>query len=61
MMILLNSEKQCIYMYRGKRRRMKRRRPGGEEEKGGKKRGWSTTQQPRTYPKTTNLCKKCNH
>jgi hypothetical protein len=38
-MILLNSEKQCIYMYRGKRRRMKRRRPGGEEEKGGKKRG----------------------
>jgi hypothetical protein len=31
MMILLNSEKQCIYMYRGKRRRRKRRRPGGEE------------------------------
>jgi hypothetical protein len=29
-MILLNSEKQCMYMYRGRRRRrMKRRRVGG--------------------------------
>jgi hypothetical protein len=35
MMILLNSEKQCMYMYRGRRRRrmagrrMNRRRVGG--------------------------------
>ena len=42
-MILLNSEKQCIYMYRVERRRrvagrgVKRRRVGGreEEEEGG--------------------------
>jgi hypothetical protein len=38
-MILLNSERQCIYMYRGKRR-IKRRRPagggGGSDEDDGK-------------------------
>jgi hypothetical protein len=49
-MILLNSEKQCIYMYRGRRgrwrrlagRRMKSRRAGREEqdeENGGKEGG----------------------
>jgi hypothetical protein len=35
-MILLNSEKQCIYMYRGRRRR---EAASAEEEEGGGKHG----------------------
>jgi hypothetical protein len=33
-MILLNSEKQCIYMYKGRRRRRRRRRMAGRRMKG---------------------------
>jgi deoxyribodipyrimidine photolyase-like uncharacterized protein len=57
MMILLYSEKQCIYMYRGKRRRMAGRRMKSRRPAGGEG-GWDAD---RTYQKTTNLCKKCSH